>query len=104
MTLYDLFVTFIFTTPKRQTIDHKEGWCGCAVGDFARDQDIDAEDIAGELAEGNPRLLTALNLAGSGYRREADLSTYGKLQEYILGQEEISGAEYDYALGQCRGE
>ena len=103
MNLYDLFITFIFTSHKYQRINHNDGWCGCAVGDFAREQSLDAEKIQDDLAEGNPRLLSALNSAGSTfYSTDADLSTYGKLQEYILGQESITEEEHDGELAMYR--
>lgn len=77
--MYDKFLNFVARMRGTRTIRHNSGWCGCAVGDFAKTIDADPYKLAEELAESNPRLLGALN---DGVLRD-DLHTYGGLQEYI---------------------
>lgn len=81
----EAFTQFVASQPHDKPINHDDGWTECAVGEYAQTIGVHAFDVADELFDECYDLWAVMSRGGCGRInvQPVDISTYGKLSEYI---------------------
>lgn len=83
MSLLSEFKLFVDDQPSDRPINQSEGWNECAVGDFAKTINRHAGNVADGIAQEHQHVFDVLNNHGRWLHGKIDLTTYGKLSDWL---------------------
>lgn len=83
MSVLFAFKAFVDDQPSDKPINQSEGWCECAVGEYAKTIGRNPGCVAEDIAQEHQHVFDVLNYHGRWLNGKVDLTTYGKMSEWL---------------------